>query len=152
MNYDRLLQLGGIDREVPPVPGYITKEQLQGEIDGIKALIPDEASDDNQLADKNYVKDEISYEDVYIGVADTSSEVIDDAYHHDSLMIGRPVTFNNACGYIFVVLPEGQEPVVTMSSFEVTMTLDGTTTIGDVTYSIYKSSEQATGTFNISLF
>jgi hypothetical protein len=152
MNYDRLLQLGGIDREVPPVPGYITKEQLQGEIDGIKALIPDEASDDNQLADKNYVKDEISYEDVYIGVADTSSEVIDDAYHHDSLMIGRPVTFNNASGYIFVVLPEGQEPVVTMSSFEVTMTLDGTTTIGDVTYSIYKSSEQATGTFNISLF
>lgn len=152
MNYDRLLQLGGINREVPPVPGYITKEQLQGEIDGIKALIPDEASDDNQLADKNYVKDEISYEDVYIGVADTSSEVIDDAYHHDSLMIGRPVTFNNASGYIFVVLPEGQEPVVTMSSFEVTMTLDGTTTIGDVTYSIYKSSEQATGTFNISLF
>lgn len=152
MNYDRLLQLGGIDREVPPVPGYITKEQLQGEIDGIKALIPDEASDNNQLADKNYVKDEISYEDVYIGVADTSSEVIDDAYHHDSLMIGRPVTFNNASGYIFVVLPEGQEPVVTMSSFEVTMTLDGTTTIGDVTYSIYKSSEQATGTFNISLF
>ena len=152
MNYDRLLQLGGIDREVPPVPGYITKEQLQGEIDDIKSLIPEVASTENQLADKNYVTDEISYEDVYIGVADTSSEVIDDAYHHDSLMIGRPVTFNNASGYIFVVLPEGQEPVVTMSSFEVTMSLDDTTTIGDVTYSIYKSGEKVTGTFNISLF
>jgi hypothetical protein len=33
MNYDRLLQLGGIDREVPPIPGYITKEELQKEID-----------------------------------------------------------------------------------------------------------------------
>lgn len=57
MNYDRLLQLGGIDREVPPIPGYITKEQLQGEIDGIKALIPEEASEENQLADKKYVDD-----------------------------------------------------------------------------------------------
>ncbi len=60
MNYDRLLQLGGIDREVPPIPGYITKEQLQGEIDGIGALIPEEASDTNQLADKNYVNEKVS--------------------------------------------------------------------------------------------
>ena len=60
MNYDRLLQLGGIDREVPPIPGYITKEQLQGEIDGINTLIPDEASDENQLADKAYVNTKVS--------------------------------------------------------------------------------------------
>ena len=60
MNYDRLLQLGGIDREVPPIPGYITKEQLQGEIDGINVLIPEEASDENQLADKAYVNNKVS--------------------------------------------------------------------------------------------
>lgn len=60
MNYDRLLQLGGIDREVPPIPGYITKEQLQGEIDGIGVLIPEEASEDNQLADKEYVNNKVS--------------------------------------------------------------------------------------------
>lgn len=60
MNYDRLLQLGGIDREVPPIPGYITKEHLQGEIDVISAVIPEEASDTNQLADKNYVNEKVS--------------------------------------------------------------------------------------------
>lgn len=60
MNYDRLLQLGGIDREVPPIPGYITKEQLQGEIDGIGAMIPEEASDTNQLADKQYVNQKVA--------------------------------------------------------------------------------------------
>ena len=60
MNYDRLLQLGGIDRDVPPIPGYITKEQLQGEINGIGALIPEEATEDNQLADKEYVNSGIA--------------------------------------------------------------------------------------------
>ena len=55
MNYDRLLQLGGIDREVPPMPGYITKEQLQGEIDGINVLIPEDASDTNPLATESSV-------------------------------------------------------------------------------------------------
>ncbi len=60
MNYDRLLQLGGIDREVPPIPGYITKEQLQREIDGIGVLIPEEASDENQLADKAYVNTSVA--------------------------------------------------------------------------------------------
>ena len=128
------------------------KTLIDPELEEIKEVIPEEATPENQLADKNYVIDEISYEDVYIGVAATSSEVIDEAYHHDSLMIGRPVSFNNGSGYIFVVLPEGQEPVVTMSSFEVSMTQDGTTTIGDVTYNILKSAEQTSGTFNISLF
>lgn len=60
MRYDRLLQLGGIDREVPPIPGYITKEQLQGEIDGIGTLIPEEASPENQLADKQYVDNKVA--------------------------------------------------------------------------------------------
>jgi hypothetical protein len=36
MNYDRLLQLGGIDREVPPIPQYISKDDLQKEIDDLK--------------------------------------------------------------------------------------------------------------------
>ena len=60
MNYDRLLQLGGIDREVPPIPGYISKEELQREIYGINTLIPEEASDENQLADKQYVNDTVA--------------------------------------------------------------------------------------------
>lgn len=33
MNYDRLLQLGGIDREVPPIPPYISKEELKKYVD-----------------------------------------------------------------------------------------------------------------------
>lgn len=55
MNYDRLLQLGGVDRVVPPIPGYITKEQLQGEIDGIDTLIPEDASEENKLATESSV-------------------------------------------------------------------------------------------------
>ena len=53
MNYDRLLQLGGIDREVPPIPGYITKEELKRDIENINSKIPAEASADNQLATTN---------------------------------------------------------------------------------------------------
>jgi len=37
MNYDRLLQLGGIDREVPPIPQYISKEYLQEEINDLNS-------------------------------------------------------------------------------------------------------------------
>ena len=77
MNYDRLLQLGGIDREVPPIPGYITKEQLQGEIEGIGVLIPEEATEENQLADKQYVNtkvatDSASFRGTYNLVSDLS--------------------------------------------------------------------------------
>ena len=41
MNYDRLLQLGGIDREVPPIPGYISKEELKQWQDDQEKEIPD---------------------------------------------------------------------------------------------------------------
>ena len=41
MNYDRLLQLGGIDREVPPIPGYISKEELKEWQDNQEKEIPD---------------------------------------------------------------------------------------------------------------
>lgn len=62
MNYDRLLQLGGIDREVPPIPGYISKEELKEDIDGINGKIPEEASTENQLADKEYVDEESAFQ------------------------------------------------------------------------------------------
>ena len=41
MNYDRLLQLGGIDSEVPPVTGYISKEELKEWQDDQEKEIPD---------------------------------------------------------------------------------------------------------------
>ena len=41
MNYDRLLQLGGIDREVPPIPPYIAKEELKQWQDDQEKEIPD---------------------------------------------------------------------------------------------------------------
>ena len=48
MNYDRLLQLGGIDREVPPIPPYISKEGLQQEISALD-VSKVEKVDENQL-------------------------------------------------------------------------------------------------------
>lgn len=60
MNYDRLLQLGGIDREVPPIPGYITKEELKDGIDDINSKIPEEASDTNKLTDNQYVNEKVA--------------------------------------------------------------------------------------------
>jgi hypothetical protein len=60
MNYDRLLQLGGIDRDVPPIPKYISKEELKESIDDINSKIPEEATSENQLADKKYVDDSLS--------------------------------------------------------------------------------------------
>ena len=41
MRYDRLLQLGGIDREVPPIPQYISKEELKEWQDDQEKEIPD---------------------------------------------------------------------------------------------------------------
>lgn len=60
MNYDRLLQLGGIDRQVPPIPGYISKQELKDGIDAINAKIPTEASEENQLADQQYMNEKVS--------------------------------------------------------------------------------------------
>lgn len=57
MNYDRLLQLGGIDREVPPIPGYITKDELKKDIDDINSKIPEGASAENKLATEQYVNE-----------------------------------------------------------------------------------------------
>lgn len=53
MNYDRLLQLGGIDREAPPIPGYITKEELKEEIDDLKSSKQDKLVSGENIATIN---------------------------------------------------------------------------------------------------
>ena len=87
------------------------------------------------------------YDDVYLGVAEESSTVIDDAYHHDEIVRGRPVAFTSAEGYIWLVLPAKYSPVVAMSLVETPMSLDSTTEIGGKTYKVWKSAESQTGTF-----
>lgn len=146
--YDRLLQLSGVDREVPPIPQYISKESLKEGIDNINSKIPAEASAENQLADKNL----IVYKDVYIGVDAAYTDIVNENYHHDSIVEGTPISFDSVSGYIWAVLPERYTPVVAMSLAEVPMTLDGTITIGDNSYKVWKSEEEQTGTFNLYLF
>ena len=114
MNYDRLLQLGGIDREVPPIPGYITKEELKDGIDDINTKIPEEASEENQLADKNYVNEQVStysatfrstynlVSDLQLGVSATRAQieaalpsVISTADNNDFCNVQVPVSDDN---------------------------------------------------------
>ena len=41
MRYDRLMQLGGIDRPIEPIPQYISKEELKEWQDDQEKEIPD---------------------------------------------------------------------------------------------------------------
>ena len=99
-------------------------------------------------ADKSLVE----YKNVYIGVAELSSAVIDDAHHHNTIVRGRPIAISNADGYIWVVLPASYSPVVAMSLNEVPMTLDNTTTIDGKEFKIWKSNESVSDSFNLYLF
>lgn len=92
-----------------------------------------------------------SYTDVYIGVAAASSTVIDNAYHHDNISAGRPITFTNASGYLWIVMPATYSPVAMMNGIEVPMALDSTTTISSKSYKVWESTNQYSGTFNIYL-
>jgi hypothetical protein len=126
------------------------------DIDVINSKIPPEASPENQMADKEYVDSSIDirtdYQDVYIGVADVSSTIIDPAYHHDRIVRGRPISFSNANGYLWVVLPQSYAPVFLMSGIEIPVSVDDTITIDDKAYNIYKSANAYNGTFNIFMF
>lgn len=103
--------------------------------------------------DAGYVTADLTrYKDVYIGVAAVSTTVISSGYHHDNIVYGKPVTFSNASGYIWAVLPAEYEPTVAMSLMEVPMALDSTTTIDSKSYKIWKSMNQYSGTFKLYLF
>ena len=103
-----------------------------------------------------YIKDaetreNVQYEDVYIGVAAQSSTIIDPTYHHDMIYRGRPISIGNSSGYLWVIMPSSYTPSVLMSGFEVPMSQNSTTTVGNVTYKIWKSSNSYSGGFNIYL-
>lgn len=103
---------------------------------------------------KPYIKDLHEYKDVYIGAAAASSTIKANAYHHDSITKGRPISISNASNaYIWVILPSTEETaVVMMNGMEVPMTSDGTTTISSKSYKVLKSGNTYTGSFNIFLF
>jgi hypothetical protein len=103
--------------------------------------------------DAGYVTADLTrYKDVYIGVAAVSTTVISSGYHHDNIVYGKPVTFSNASGYIWAVLPAEYGPTVAMSLVEVPMALDSITTIDSKSYKIWKSMNQYSGTFKLYLF
>lgn len=213
MNYDRLLQLGGIDREVPPIPGYITKEELKKDIEDINAKIPAEASEENQLADKQYTNDGIStatadfkgtfttleamnavtgnrndyayyvhsdahgneiydrykwvvgtgwtyeytmnqvaaYKDVWIGAGATASDVMINANHHTSIAKGVSVEVTASSSKIWLILPEVYLPKMLMGGIDMQMTEGSPITSEGITYKVFSSDNQYSGTFDIVL-
>ena len=161
MRYDRLLQLGGIDREVPPVPRYISNEELQEEIDALNKKIGPNTVGTDEIIDgsvdmvdlsKN-VKDKMltDFKDVYIGVGAAYTDVMVAANHHASVLKGAPVSVTVSSNYIWVILPSSYTPGVRMGGIEVPMTAQSNVTVDEVTYKVLKSSNQYTGTFSISL-
>lgn len=105
----------------------------------------------NQIKPSLPSKNDTQYNDVYIGVAAQSSTVIDSAHHYDSIVRNRPISFSNTSGYLWVVLPSSYSPIAMMGGIEVPMTLDSTTTAGEITYKIWKSRNSYTGDFNVIL-
>lgn len=100
---------------------------------------------------KPWIQSNHEYKDVYIGAAAASSTVIDDDYYRESVTKDRPIAISNASGYIWIILPSTYSPVAMMSGMEIPMTQDGTTTIEEETYKIWKSANTYSGTFNIYL-
>lgn len=149
MRYDRLLQLGGIDRVVPPIPGYITKEELKQEISVINTKIPADASADNQLADKDYVDRGDSYKNVYVGVGDAYSDVMVAGSHIDVLMKGEVVSLTSSDKYLWVIVPSGENPNVLTGGIITPMTQQSDVTVDDVTYKVLKSDETMDGDLKV---
>ena len=142
MNYDRLLQLGGIDRVVPPIPGYITKEQLQGEIDDIN---------------KRLDGDERQYENVfYIGAGSAYTDVLDNAHMKPvskSMKISTNVTCANGDNIILVILSSFRDNFfrADMNGFEIPFT-ESTQTVDGVQYNILVSENTyQADTYNIDI-
>lgn len=169
MNYDRLLQLGGIDREVPPIPQYISKEELKKWQDDQEKEIPDDVikgikevedflagTPDNEtlvgsFEAKGAASDATTYKDVYIGSGTTYLDAMIVANHQDEITKGamNPVTLANT--YLWVILPSAYVPTILMEGVVVPTTEQSSVTVGNVTYKVFQSDNTYTGTFNIIL-
>ena len=163
MNYDRLLQLGGIDREVPPIPRYISKQDLQNQIDDLKEWKEEQETPnpDGQIKGIKEIENFLNgtsdsehysyYTDVYVGAGSVYTDVMIADNHHDQAMkdVGIEVTANDE--YLFVILPDNFSPAVLMEGVTIPMTQDGTVTQDNVTYKVLKSENQYTDTFDVIL-
>lgn len=96
-------------------------------------------------------KQDVQYEDVYLGVGATAESIIVTANHHDVLKKNRPVSFSNATGYIWTILPEDYSPIVKMNGFDIPITLDSTVTISDKGYKVWKSHSSFNGSLSVYL-
>ena len=132
MNYDRLLQLGGIDREVPPIPQYISKEELKkwqddqekeipdGQIKGIKEVedflegTPDNETLIGSFEAKGAATDATTYKDVYIGSGAEYTDAMIAANHHDTITKGATNSITVANNYLWVIIPSGYTPTILM--------------------------------------
>ena len=163
MNYDRLLQLGGIDRDVPPIPQYISKQDLQNQIDNLSEWKDEQESPnpDGQIKGIKEIEDFLNgtsdterysyYPDVYVGAGTVYTDVMIAGNHHDQAMKDAGIEVTAADEYLFIILPDNSAPVVLIGGVPVPMTEDGTVTQGDVTYKILKSGNRYTGTLEVVL-
>ena len=142
MNYDRLLQLGGIDREVPPIQPYISKEQLQGEIDGINERLDNE---------------ERQYEDVFfIGVGSSYTDVLDKAHMkpvNKAMKLSVNLTCANGDNIIVAIADSFRSNFVRadMSGTQIPFTESQETVDGIVYDILISDNSYQAGTYNIEI-
>ena len=103
-----------------------------------------------------YIKDieareNLQYEDVYIGVGASYADAMIAANHHDSVLKGALISVTASSNYLWVILPSDYSPVVQMGGLNVPMTAQSNVTVDNVTYKVLKSNNQYTGTFSVSL-
>ena len=91
------------------------------------------------------------YTDVYIGIGSAAQDVMVASNHHEAVYKGSLVSFSNVSGRLWLVIPPGYSPSITMGGLEVPMTQDGTITSGGVTYSCLKSDNLYNGSFSVRL-
>ena len=137
--YSRLLQLGGIEREITPVPGYISKEQLQEEIDGIKAKLVTQ------------------YDNVfYMGAGSGYASVFNSTHMipvTESMETSADVTCENGDKIILVIAGTFRDYFhrADMNGIEIQFT-ETAQTIGDAEYKVLTSvNTYQAGTYNIDI-
>ena len=140
MNYDRLLQLGGIDREVPPIPKYYSSQELQDQIDDLKSWKDEQESTvvDGQIKGIKEIENFLNgtsdsehysyYTDVYVGAGAVYTDVMIAANHHDQATKDVGISVTATDEYLFVILPSNFSPAILMNGFTVPMTEWGTVT------------------------
>ena len=138
----KLLTLNAISSSLAPY--YRQQTYYGGSFSGWKSWVVEENSNSSSAA--------LFYQDVYLGVAENYTDIIDPNYYHSSIERGVTVSFTSVDGYVWVLAPENCRPSVAMSLIQIPIREDTTVSVSGRTYKVWRSYETHSGTFKLCFF